>query len=119
MKKFMAIYLGVANDPTEMEKWNAMPEAERKALEKRGIDAWNVWGEKYKDNIVDNGSPLGKTKRTDKDGVADTKNAMAAWTIVQAPSHDEAARMFLDHPHFTIFPGKSIEIMEILPMPQM
>ena len=28
-----------------------------------------------------------------------------------------AAKMFEGHPHFTIFPGDSVEIMECLPLP--
>jgi len=30
---------------------------------------------------------------------------------------DAAARLFVNHPHFTILPGDSVEIMECLPMP--
>lgn len=119
MKKFLAIYLGVADDPKEMEKWNAMSEEQRKDIDKRGMEAWGKWAEKYKDAIVDNGTPIGKTKRTDARGVSDTKNAIAAYTIVQAETHDEAAKMFLDHPHFTIWPGKCVETMAMLPMPKM
>jgi hypothetical protein len=37
--------------------------------------------------------------------------------VVQAESHDAAARMFTNHPHFTIFPGEAVEIMECLPIP--
>ena len=65
------------------------------------------------------GSPIGKTKRTDKNGVSDTKNQISGYVIVEAESHEEAAKMFENHPHFTIFPGESIEIMECLPMPEM
>jgi len=36
---------------------------------------------------------------------------------VKADSHDAAAKLFEKHPHFTIFPGDSVEIMEILPIP--
>lgn len=32
-------------------------------------------------------------------------------------SHEEAAKLFISHPHFKIFPGESVEIMECLPMP--
>ena len=46
-------------------------------------------------------------------------NAMAAWTVVRAESHEEAARLFVGHPHFTIFPGEAVEIMECLPIPGM
>ena len=67
--------------------------------------------------IVDQGSPLGKTKRTSPQGMSDIKNSMTAYVIVQAKSHDDAARLFENHPHFTIFPGDSVEIMECLPLP--
>jgi hypothetical protein len=42
---------------------------------------------------------------------------MTGYVIVQAESHEAAARMFENHPHFTIFPGDSVEIMECLPIP--
>ena len=43
---------------------------------------------------------------------------MAAFSIVQAESHEAAAKLFLNHPHFTIFPGDGVEIMECLPIPE-
>ena len=42
---------------------------------------------------------------------------MTAYVIVEAESHEAAAEMFAGHPHFTIFPGDAVEIMECLPMP--
>jgi hypothetical protein len=40
------------------------------------------------------------------------------YTVVRAESQEEAAKMFLGHPHFTIFPGDGVEIMECLPIPE-
>lgn len=114
MKKFCAIYLGT---PAAMEKWNKLDEAKRKEREQAGMKAWGDWVTKNKAAIVDVGSPLGKTKRADANGISDTRNAMSAYTIVQAESHDAAAKLFQNHPHFTIFPGEAIEIMECLPLP--
>jgi hypothetical protein len=37
--------------------------------------------------------------------------------VVLADSHENAAGLFKDHPHFTIFPGDSVEVMECLPIP--
>ena len=74
-------------------------------------------GTKHKTSIVTDGGPLGKTKRASTTGIADIKNNMAAYTVVQAESHEAAARMFENHPHFTIFPGEGVEIMECLPIP--
>lgn len=76
------------------------------------------WGEEHSASIVDQGKPLGKTKSVDPNGVADGRNAMCGYVIVEAETHNAAAQMFLDHPHFSIFPGQSVEIMECLPLPQ-
>jgi hypothetical protein len=37
--------------------------------------------------------------------------------VVSAESHAAAARLFEGHPHFTVFPGEGVEVMECLPMP--
>ena len=83
------------------------------------MDAWIAWGEKHKDAIVVGGGPLGKTKRAGPNGVTDIKNTLAGYVVVQAESHEAAAKMFENHPHFTIFPGDSVEVMECLPIPGM
>lgn len=116
MKKFLGIYLGSMHDDF-FKAWMAMSEAERKQKEAEGMAAWGKWMQDHAASVVEGGSPLGKTKRADKNGVSDTKNAMSGWIVVQAETHEEAAKMFMDHPHFTIFPGESVEVMEILPMP--
>jgi hypothetical protein len=116
MKKFVAIYLGT---PEAFEKsgWNALTPAARKEKEAAGIDAWMNWCTDNRSAIVDIGTPLGKTKRISSEGVADTRNALTGYVIVQAESHEAAAKLFQNHPHFTIFPGEAVEIMECLPLP--
>ena len=119
MKKFLAIYIGTAS-ALEKSAWNTMDEETRREREKAGIKAWREWGERVMRNggaLVDFGAPLGKTKRVSPQGVSDTTNSMTGYVIVQAESHDAAARLFENHPHFTIFPGDSVEIMECLPIP--
>ncbi len=116
MKKFLAIYLGKAGELGRAE-WNALDEAKRKKLETSGIQAWGAWQTAHKAAIVDDGGPLGKTKRAAAQGVSDTKNVMTGYVVVRAESHEAAARMFENHPHFAIFPGDSVEIMECLPIP--
>ncbi len=111
MKKFLAVYLGSGE---KMKNWK--PD---EATMKQGMEAWMKWTMDHKASIVDGGSPLGKTKKISKDGIEDIRNEMGAWTIVQAESYEEAAKMFENHPHFTIFPGDRVEVMECLPMPKM
>ena len=116
MKKFMAIYVG---SPSALSAWKSMDEETRKRQEKLGKEAWGKWAMENQKSIVDDGSPLGKTKRISAQGISDTTNAVAAYTVVQAESHEAAAKLFENHPHFTIFPGDSVEIMECLPIPGM
>jgi hypothetical protein len=113
---FLAVFLGSKNS-AKWATWNALPESERKARETRGIRAWKAWVEKHQASLVQMGGPLGKTKKVDSQGIADISNEMGAFTVVRAASHEAAARMFEDHPHFSIFPGERVEIMPVLPIP--
>ncbi len=63
------------------------------------------------------GGPLGKTKKVSERGIEDVSNLMSAYTVVRAGSHDAAAKLFERHLHFTIFPGDSVEVMPVLPIP--
>jgi len=117
MKRFMATYIGTA-EALERAGWSKLDPAAREDREARGMAAWGEWMTRNADRIVDPGAPLGKTMRVAADGISKTSNNLAAYVIVQAESHEEAARLFEQHPHFSIFPGDSVEIMEILPMPE-
>ena len=113
MKKFMVLFMASSADFEKAMK-NSTPEQQKK-----GMDAWMKWARENEKSIVDQGTPLGKTKRINAKGISDIKNEIAAYTIVQAESHEAAAKLFVNHPHFMIFPGDSVEIMECLPMPRM
>ncbi len=114
MKNFLAIYLGT---PAALAGWNAMSESERQQRQAEGVKAWHEWVERHMDSIVDVGSPLGRTKSASCNGIADVRNNMTGYTVVRAESQEAAAKLFENHPHFTIFPGEAIEIMECLPIP--
>jgi hypothetical protein len=116
MKKFLAIYIGTTS-ALEKSGWTQMDDEQRQKREAAGFQAWMEWGTAHASAIVDQGSPLGKTKRAAAEGTTDIKNSMTGYVIVQAESHAAAAKMFERHPHFTIFPGDSVEIMECLPLP--
>jgi hypothetical protein len=113
---FLAVFLG-SKTSAKMAAWNALPEAERRAREQQGIAAWKAWVEKHQAAIVAMGGPLGKTKKVDSNGIADIANEMGAFTVVRAGSHEAAAKLFENHPHFAIFPGERVEIMPVLPIP--
>ncbi|MDP3801682.1 hypothetical protein [Brevundimonas sp.] len=113
---YLAVFLGSGDGPRRAT-WNALSDDQRRAREQEGMAAWGAWVETHRDSIVDNGGPLGRTKRVSGDGVADVSNNLAVYVVVRAASHDAAARMFEDHPHFTHFPGDAVEVMPILPIP--
>jgi hypothetical protein len=113
MKKFMVLYMAPPESFAQMMR-QATPEQQRK-----GMDAWMAWMNKHSNAIVDGGAPLGKARRVDTKGSSDTKNSLGGYSIVQANSHDEAAKLFgSDHPHLHM-PGAWIEITEIMPIPGM
>ena len=113
---YLAVFLGTKTGSAWRE-WEALPEAERNARGREGMAAWHAWVDQYKDAIVALGGPLGKTKRVDKGGVNDIANEMSGFSVVKAGSHEDAAKMFVNHPHFAIFPGERVEIMPVLPIP--
>ena len=109
MKKFMIFYMA---DPAAFETMmqNSTPETRKK-----GMEAWMHWMTAHKGSIVDGGAPLGKTRRVDAKGAKDMKNGIGGYSVVQADSHDAAAKMFSkDHPHLQM-PGTWVEIVEIMP----
>jgi hypothetical protein len=113
---FLAVFTGSKTSPS-MAAWNALPEAERLAKQQEGIAAWKAWVEKHQAAIVGMGGPLGKTKKVTARGVEDVSNQLSGYTVVRADSHEAAAKLFEKHPHFAIFPGDSVEVMPVLPIP--
>jgi hypothetical protein len=113
---YLAVFLG-SKTSARMKAWMALPEAERRAKEQEGIAAWKAWVERHQAAVSAIGGPLGKTKKITERGVEDVSNEMGAFMVVRAPSHAAAAKLFENHPHFTIFPGDAVEVMPVLPIP--
>ena len=111
MKNFLAVYIGSATE--EEKESTTIPQD----IINKGMEAWSVWVTKNSNSIVDMGGPLGKTISASKKGISESKNSLVGYVIVQAESHQDAAKMFIDHPHFSIFPGDSVEIMECIDIP--
>ena len=107
MKNFLGIYMG------KMEPGERPDQATMAS----GIAAWHKWMADNAASVVTAGGPLGKTKKIGPDGISDIPNRMTGYIIVQAESHEAAAKLFEGHPHFSIFPGDSVEVMECLPIP--
>ena len=110
MAKFLALYMGSA-DPNSS---GAPPNDE---TIQKGMAAWTSWMAEHAAQIVDAGGPLGKTKSASAKGVADARNAVSGYIVIEAESHEAAAKMFENHPHFAIFPGEAVEIMPVMAIP--
>jgi len=114
MNRYLAVFTGT---PVAMASWEALSESERQQRQAKGVAAWKEWATDNAASIVEMGGPLSRTKLVSKAGISDIRNNLAAFTVVQAESQEAAARLFLDHPHFTLFPGEGVEVMQVLPIP--
>ena len=114
---YLAVFLGSKTSP-RMKAWMALGEAERRAREQEGMAAWKAWVEKHqRGDFRPWAGRSARLKRSPERGIEDVANEMGAFTVVRAELHEAAAKIFEKHPHFTIFPGESIEIMPVLPIP--
>lgn len=116
MKNYLAVFLGTGTSESA-KQWAKLDKAAQTEREQAGKQAWMNWAIANASAIVDHGAPLGKTKRIGPAGITDVRNELTAYVVVRAESYEAAAKMFLNHPHFTIFPGDAVEVMECLPMP--
>src|SRR5215470_10724328 len=116
MKKYFALFMIPAAAVDEWKK-KTKPE-EMKAASEKMMREWESWGKAHERSLLDRGAPLGKTKRVSSDRISDIKNDLNWYSIVEAESHDAAAKLFKDNPHLQI-PGSSIEVMEIPAAPAM
>lgn len=110
MAKFFAVYrIPLAT----MDEWKktAKPEEMKGQMEKMMMDM-QAWTAKNEKSLVERGAPLGKTKSVTSAGISDTRNDLNYYCVVEADSHEAAAKMFADNPHLQI-PTSSIDVIEI------
>lgn len=115
MKKFLVTYLAPMS---VIEEWKQTDLETRKAAEEKMQSEWQRWMGEHAKVFVDMSAGVGRTKRVTAEGVSDIKNDIMLYATVEAQSHEEAAQMFVGHPHLGI-PQASIEVMEINPLPGM
>jgi hypothetical protein len=112
MKKFLVTYLAPAS---VIDDWKKTEPTKRKEAEEKMQGDWQKWMSDHIKMFVDKGAGVGKTKRVTAQGASDTKNDIMLYAIVEAESHEGAAKIFEGHPHLQI-PQSSIEVMEIHPL---
>lgn len=100
-----------------LEAWTQKDAAERQAEEDRMKTLWQEWSVAHAGAVKETGG-AGKTKRATKAGIADAKNDLMLYSLVEAETHDAAAEIFKDHPHLQI-PDAWIDITEATQLPGM
>jgi hypothetical protein len=110
-KKFLVLYLV----PTQvMGEWAKTDLETRKTAEEKMRAEWQQWMRDHAAMIAVT-EAAGKTKSVASSGISDTRNDVILYSIVEAESHDVAAKTFAQHPHLQI-PQSSIQVMEIRSM---
>jgi hypothetical protein len=110
-QKFLVLYSIPAS---VMADWMKTDPETRKAAEQKMGGEWQTWTGAH-GKMLTATEAAGKTKRVTGEGVADAKNDIMLYSIVEAESHEAAANAFKDHPHLQI-PQAFIEVMAVRPM---
>jgi hypothetical protein len=111
LKKFLVLYLVPAD---VLADWAKTDPAIKQAAEQKMQSDWGRWMSDHAKMItVTEGA--GKTKVVTSAGIGDIKNDIMLYSVVEADSHERAAKAFAHHPHLTI-PQSSIQVMEVRPM---
>jgi len=113
MKKFLVLY---RTPLSVMDDWMKKDPKERQPIEEKMQKDWQQWSSDHAKSFDDESAGVGKTKVVGPQGVTDARNDVMLYATVEADSHDEAARLFKDHPHLQI-PQATIEIMEVRSKP--
>lgn len=108
MPRFLAVY---TMKPEDFASFRSLTKAEQDAINAEGVRQWAAWEERNAACILDRGGMVGKTTRVAKHGVTEARNPFCGYLVVEAETADAAARLFLDHPHLTVFPGDGVDIM--------
>lgn len=104
MGKFLAIFNGAADENDKVELTDQQ--------QSDFLTAWAAWANAHEGSLTDPGAPLFRKKRISARGVEDFEDAKVAYAVVEAATHDDAAQIFNEHPHLSLDPGNSIEVIE-------
>ena len=89
MSQFLVLYLAPAS---VVEDWKKTEPAKRKESEQAMQRDWKTWMGDHARMFVDTGGGVGKTKRVAAQGVLDARNDIMLYAIVEAESHEAAAK---------------------------
>lgn len=114
MPRFLAVY---TMKPEALARFRSMTKAEQDAVDDKGLKLWAEWEARNAGSITNRGGMVGKTTRVTTDGIASATNDFCGYVIIEAETAEAAAKLFVDHPHFSVFPGDGVDIMPFLAGP--
>ncbi len=114
MPRFLAVY---TMKPEDLARFRSLPKSEQDAIDAIGLKQWVDWEARNVASFAERGGMVGKTKRVTKNGIADAVNPVCGYIVVEAESIEAAARLFENHPHFSVFPGDGVDIMPFVTEP--
>lgn len=106
MQKFIVLYKAPVS---VLDSWMQTPKEVRDMEEQKMQLEWAQWMKDNKSVTLETVG-VGKPTIVSKDSVADGRNDLMMYSVVQAGSLDSAKQLFVDHPHLQI-PEATIEIM--------
>ena len=115
MPRFFAVY---TMQPEDLARFRARPKSEQDAVDAAGLPQWAAWEEQHAASFPDRGGMVGKTLRVTRHGTGPAVNTICGYLVVEAEIIEAAARLFENHPHFTLFPGDGVDIMPFLTDPR-
>jgi len=115
MKKYLALYMmPVAALDGMMARMKQDPNAG-----KNDMTAWQTWMNAHKNMFVEMGSPVGKNMRVTSKSASPMRNEVTGYSIIEANSHEEAAKLFMDNPMLVGMPEAYVEVLEFTDMGSM
>ncbi|HEU4347976.1 MAG TPA: hypothetical protein VFR35_09315 [Actinoplanes sp.] len=107
MSKFICLYRGPA---TPMDDFTPEQSAEQMA-------AWGAWMERVGSALVDAGAPFGARVAVADDGSSPAPSDQNGYSILEADSLDDAAKLLDRHPFLSEGKGRfSVEVYELVPI---
>ncbi|KKB78669.1 hypothetical protein VW35_09085 [Devosia soli] len=108
MPRYLAVY---TMRPEDLAGFRKISKSEQDAVDAAGVPAWAEWEKANEGFIRNRGGMVGKTLRVTKTGIEEATNDICGYLVIEAESAEAAAKIFKTHPHITIFPGYSVDIM--------
>jgi hypothetical protein len=112
MAKFLVLNMA---EPSAMAMMATMTPEQSAA----GLVLWQNWAASCGDALVDLGAPVGPGSHVEGGTASGSSSKVCGYSVLEAPSLDEAQALVADHPHLRSPAGPAIEVLPYLSLPGM